>query len=62
MNQTTPSVEAINAAFTKFTNTISPELKQQMNGRLERGLEIAQSGGVTPYDPNYSCPVQSEEF
>lgn len=51
MNQTTPSVEAIKAAFTKFTTTISPELKQRMNGRLERGLEIALSGGVIPYDP-----------
>jgi hypothetical protein len=52
MNKTTPSVEAINAAFTKFSNSISPELKQRMNGRIERGLEIALSGGVTPYDPN----------
>jgi hypothetical protein len=52
MNETTPSVEAIIAAFTKFTNTLSPELKQQMNGRLERGLEIAQAGWVIPYDPN----------
>ena len=50
MNQTTPSVEAINDAFTKFISSISPELKQRMNGRMERGLEIAQSGGVTPYD------------
>ena len=50
MNQTTPSVEVINAAFTKFTNSISPELKQRMNGRLERGLEIVLSGGVIPYD------------
>jgi hypothetical protein len=50
MNQTTPSVDAINAAFTKFISSISPELKQRMNGRMERGLEIAQSGGVTPYD------------
>jgi hypothetical protein len=52
MNQTTPSVEAINAAFTKFINSISPELKQRMNGRTERGLEIALSGGVIPYDPS----------
>jgi hypothetical protein len=51
MNQTTPSVEAINAAFTKFTNSISPDLKQRMNGRLERGLEITLAGGVIPYDP-----------
>jgi hypothetical protein len=50
MNETTPSVEAINAAFTKFTNSISPELKQNMNGRLERSLEIVLSGGVIPYD------------
>jgi len=50
MNQTTPSVEAINVAFTKFTNSISPELKQRMNGRMERGLEIALSGGVTRYE------------
>lgn len=52
MNETTPSVEAINAAFTKFTNTISLELRQQMNGRLERGLEITQEGWVIPYDPS----------
>jgi hypothetical protein len=51
MNETTLSVEAISAAFTKFTNSISPELKQRMNGRLERGLEIALSSGVIPYDP-----------
>ena len=52
MNQTTVSAEAINTAFRKFCNSISPELKQRMNGRLERGLEIALSGGVIPYDPN----------
>jgi len=51
MNHTTLSVEAINFAFTKFTNSISPELKQRINGRLERGLEIALSSGVIPYDP-----------
>lgn len=51
MTTTTPTVEAINAAFTKFSNSVSPELKQQMNGRLERGLEIAQAGWVIPYDP-----------
>ena len=50
MNQTMPTAEAINAAFTKFTNSISPELKHRMNGRLERGLEIALSGGVTRYE------------
>ena len=52
MNTTTPSVKAINAAFTKFSNSISPELKERMNGRTERGLEIAQGGWVTPYDPS----------
>jgi len=52
MNETTPSVEAITAAFTKFTNSIMPELKQRMNGRLERGLEIAKAGWVIPYDPS----------
>ena len=52
MNETTPSVEAINAAFTKFTSSIMPELKQRMNGRLERGLEIARAGWVIPYDPS----------
>ena len=50
MNQTTPSVEAINAAFGKFNDSLSPELKQRMNGRLERGLELALSGGVTRYE------------
>jgi len=50
MNQITPSVEAINAAFGKFNDSLSPELKQRMNGRLERGLEIALSGGVTRYE------------
>jgi hypothetical protein len=52
MNETTPSEEAINAAFTKFANSIMPELKLRMNGRLERGLEIAKAGWVIPYDPN----------
>lgn len=52
MNQTTPSVEAINVAFAKFTDSLSPELKQRMNGRLERGLEIALSRWITPYDPS----------
>jgi hypothetical protein len=52
MNQTTVSTEAINAAFHKFANSISPELKLRMNGRMERGLEIALSNGVTPYDTN----------
>ena len=52
MNQTTPSVEAINTAFGKFSDSLSPELKQRMNGRLERGLEIALSGWVIPYDPS----------
>jgi len=51
MNQTTVSAEAINIAFRKFSDSISPDLKQRMNGRLERGLEIAQSGGAVPYDP-----------
>jgi hypothetical protein len=52
MNQTTVSAEAINIAFRKFSDSISPDLKQRMNGRLERGLEIAMSGGVIPYDSN----------
>ena len=50
MNQTMSTAEAINAAFGKFSDSISPELKQRMNGRLERGLEIALSGGVTRYE------------
>ncbi len=50
MNETTLSAEAINAAFSQFSDSLSPELKQRMNGRLERGLELVQSGGVTPYD------------
>ena len=50
MNETTVSTEATNAAFSKFSNSLAPELKQRMNGRLERGLEIALSGDVTRYD------------
>lgn len=50
MNQTTVFTEALNAAFRNFSNSLSPELKQRMNGRLERGLEIALSGGVTRYE------------
>jgi hypothetical protein len=50
MNQTTVFTEAVNAAFHNFSNSLSPELKQRMNGRLERGLEIALSGGVTRYE------------
>jgi hypothetical protein len=49
MNQTMPSAEAIQTAFRQFSASISPDLKQRMNGRLERGLEIALSGGVTRY-------------
>jgi hypothetical protein len=50
MNQTIPSAEAINAAFRQFSDSISTDLKLRMYGRLERGLEIALSGGVTRYD------------
>ena len=50
MNQTTVFTEALNAAFRNFSNSLSPELKQRMNGRLERGLAIALSGGVTHYE------------
>ncbi len=52
MNGTIPTVEVFNAAFAKFSNSIMPDLKQRMNGRLERGLEIAKAGWVTPYDQN----------
>jgi hypothetical protein len=50
MNQTTAFTEAVNAAFRNFSSSLSPELKQSMNGRLERGLELALSGGVTRYE------------
>lgn len=50
MTHTSISAEAVQAAFRKFTDSLSPELKQRMNGRLERGLEIVLSGGVTRYD------------
>jgi hypothetical protein len=50
MNQTTVFTEALNDAFRNFSDSLSPELKQRMNGRLERGLEIALSGGVTRYE------------
>jgi hypothetical protein len=50
MNQTMLTAESIHAAFLQFSDSISPDLKQRMNGRLERGLEIALSGGVIRYD------------
>jgi hypothetical protein len=50
MNQITPSSEAINDAFRKFYDSLAPEIRFCMNGRLERGLQIVQSGGVIPYD------------
>jgi hypothetical protein len=44
--------ETISQAFDKFQATLSFELKSKLNGRLERGLAIARSNGVTPYaDP-----------
>lgn len=52
MNPTKPSMEAINIAFHKFSDSLSPDLMMRMNGRLERGLQIAQSGGVVPYNSN----------
>ena len=51
MNQTTAYVDVLDAAFHKFCNSLSPELKSRMNGRLERGLQIALSGGVAPASP-----------
>jgi hypothetical protein len=50
MNQTMPSAEAIQAAFQQFSASISPDLKQRLNGRLERGLEIVLAGGVSRYE------------
>jgi uncharacterized Zn finger protein len=58
MNQTSTPADALNATFRKFTNTLSPQLKARMNGRLERGLQIAQAGGVTPYKDPYSPDSQ----
>lgn len=54
MNQTTATAEAINVTFRKFCNSLSVDLKAQMNGRLERGLQIALTGGVTKYDDPHS--------
>ena len=57
MNHTSAYAEALNEAFRKFCNTISSELKQSMNGRAERGLQIALAGSVTecgsPAQPQY---------
>ena len=39
-------MEVIDLAFEKFQTNLSPELKAQMNGRLERGLEMARNGSV----------------
>ena len=41
--------EVIEQAFQKFQATLSLELKARLNGRLERGLAIVQSGGVSAY-------------
>jgi hypothetical protein len=52
MNQTNSTNPAIQTAFQKFAARLSPDIKQRMNGRLERGLQIALESGVTPYtDP-----------
>lgn len=40
------SSEVIRAAYSKFSMTLSPELKQKLNGRLERALVIVQQGSV----------------
>jgi SWIM zinc finger len=52
MTQPSIPLEALNAAFHKFSNSLSAELKQHMNGRLERGLQIVKAGGVTPIKDN----------
>ena len=54
MNPTTQTAEALNDAYRKFCNSLSPDLKQRMNGRLERGLQIALSGGVKPFGNGHS--------
>ena len=38
----------IEQAFQKFQSTFSPDMKLRFNGRLERGLQIAMTGGVMP--------------
>src|SRR3990172_7348206 len=44
------SPEVIQKAFEKFQATLSQDLKFQLNGRLERGLSIAMTGGVACVD------------
>jgi hypothetical protein len=50
MSETILLQEAIDAAYRKFYDSIAPEIRFRMAGRLERGLQIVKSGGVTPYD------------
>ena len=61
MNPTTASAEALQAALRKLLNSISPELKQSMNGRAERGLQIALTGGVTQLGNSTQFLVNSSD-
>jgi SWIM zinc finger len=50
--------DVIRQAFEKFQATLSQDLKFQLNGRLERGLSIAMTGGVASYDDNTPAEYQ----
>ena len=47
MNQPNIHAEALQAAYRKLCDSLSPVMKQTLNGRLERSLQIALTGGVT---------------
>ena len=47
MNQPNIHAEAIQAAYRKLGDSLSPAMKQSLNGRAERALQIALAGGVT---------------
>jgi len=47
MNQPNIHAEAIQAAYRKLCDSLSPAMKQSLNGRAERALQIALTGGVT---------------
>jgi len=47
MNQPNIHAEALQAAYRKLCDSLSPAMKQSLNGRAERALQIALAGGVT---------------
>lgn len=45
----------------KFVSSLRPEVSQRLNGRLERGLEMARNGAVRPLDQPRCFLVRSSD-